>query len=456
MEFHFASWLTSPFMLMFSAVFLGLAFGKISIGKFNFGLSGTLFSGLLIGWLVYSYGDSLAEGHPYYEAAQNMIANGVIPKGYFYLFLILFVAAVGLLASEDIVVVLKKYGAKFIILGFVMTFIGAAATYGMVLIGSGSDNYQIAGTYTGALTSSPGLGAALETTIDDAKHKANNFSELPEAERKEILNKIDPTGELTVANTSSLNEEQTEAFIKDSESGVGLGHAIGYPFGVLIVIFVVNFFPVIFGIDVDKEKKEFNKEMADARAASGGEDIEPVTFDILAFTVVCFLGFSLGNLKIFLGPLGMFGLGTTGSVLVVSLLLGSVGKIGPMTFRMDSDVLGVIRKLSLAFFLAVVGLRYGYNVVDAIMGNGLFLVGVALVVGIVALLVGYIIGRKLFGINWIMLSGALCGGMTSTPGLGAAVDAVDSDGPATGYGAVYPFALMGMVIFTIVLHILPM
>jgi putative transport protein len=152
----------------------------------------------------------------------------------------------------------------------------------------------------------------------------------------------------------------------------------------------------------------------------------------------------------------MFGLGTTGSVLIVSLLLGSIGKIGPMTFRMDSNVLGVIRKLSLAFFLAVVGLRYGYNVVDAIMGNGLFLVMVALVVGIVALLVGYILGRKIFGINWIMLSGALCGGMTSTPGLGAAVDAVDSDGPATGYGAVYPFALMGMVVFTIVLHILPM
>ena len=431
-------------------------FGKISFGKFSFGISGTLFSGLLIGWLVYGYGEGLQSGHPAYEAAQQMMNNGVIPKGYFYLFLILFVASVGLLASEDIGVVLKKYGTKFIILGFVMTLVGAAATYGMVLMSSGADNYQVAGTYTGALTSSPGLGAALETTTDHATEKANNFSELPKDERKEILNKIDSSGELTVKNTKSLTENQKEQFIKHSESGVGLGHAIGYPFGVLIVIFVVNFFPMLFGIDVGKEKEEFRKEMKEARANSNGKNIETVTFDVMAFAVVCFLGFSLGKLKIFLGPLGMFGLGTTGSVLVVSLLLGSIGKIGPLTFRMDSDVLGVIRKIALAFFLAVVGLRYGYNVVDAVLGSGGFLALISIVVGFVALIVGYFLGRKVFGLNWIMLSGALCGGMTSTPGLGAAVDAVDSDGPATGYGAVYPFALLGMVIFTIILHLLPM
>ena len=41
-------------------------------------------------------------------------------------------------------------------------------------------------------------------------------------------------------------------------------------------------------------------------------------------------------------------------------------------------------------------------------------------------------------------------------GLGSAIDALKSDDPAAGYGATYPFALLGMVIFTIVLHTLPM
>jgi putative transport protein len=59
-------------------------------------------------------------------------------------------------------------------------------------------------------------------------------------------------------------------------------------------------------------------------------------------------------------------------------------------------------------------------------------------------------------LNWIILAGAICGGMTSTPGLGAAVDSLGSDKPASGYGAAYPFALLTKVILVIILHKLPM
>ena len=56
------------------------------------------------------------------------------------------------------------------------------------------------------------------------------------------------------------------------------------------------------------------------------------------------------------------------------------------------------------------------------------------------------------GNELILLSGAICGGMTSTPGLGAAIDATGSDEVAAGYGATYPFALLFMVIWTVILH----
>lgn len=52
----------------------------------------------------------------------------------------------------------------------------------------------------------------------------------------------------------------------------------------------------------------------------------------------------------------------------------------------------------------------------------------------------------------LRMAGAICGGMTSTPGLGAAIDATGTDDVAAGYGATYPFALLFMVIWTIVLH----
>ncbi len=58
---------------------------------------------------------------------------------------------------------------------------------------------------------------------------------------------------------------------------------------------------------------------------------------------------------------------------------------------------------------------------------------------------GYLFGRYILKLNWMLLAGALCGTMTSTPGLGAAVEA--------GYGAVYPVALLSMVLFTILLSI---
>jgi putative transport protein len=101
-------------------------------------------------------------------------------------------------------------------------------------------------------------------------------------------------------------------------------------------------------------------------------------------------------------------------------------------------------------------LRYGFSAFEAVARSGLYLAMVSLLVGAVAILAGVLVGRYIFKINWIILSGAICGGMTSTPGLGAAVDSVGSDDPAAGYGATYPFALLGMVIFTIILHKLPL
>ena len=62
---------------------------------------------------------------------------------------------------------------------------------------------------------------------------------------------------------------------------------------------------------------------------------------------------------------------STGGVLIGALLLGYIGKIGPLSFRMDAKVLGVIRELGLSFFLAIVGLNYGYGAVDALTGSGI-------------------------------------------------------------------------------------
>ncbi len=453
MKFDIVAWFLNPYVLMFVSVFTGLLFGKIRFGKFNFGVSGALFTGLLIGWGALGYAKSLPETN---KAAVKLIKAGVVQKEFFFIFLILFVAAVGLLAAKDMAIVLKKYGIKFIILGIIITFLGAAATYGMTMVFRGSSPYEVSGVYTGALTSSPGLAAAIETAEGHATDAVARYDKLSDDEKQVMLNRLTDHEGLTAANTPTLNEEQSKDYINNAKAGIGVGHAIGYPFGVLIVIIAVNFFPKIFGIDVEAEQKSLREEMEAAKSNVKVKEIPEVSFDLIAFSVACLFGYSLGKVGIYLGPLGWFKLGSTGGVLIGSLILGYIGKIGFINFRMNAKILGVIRQVSLAFFLAIVGLRYGFKVFETILTGGVNLAIVSLVVGLVAMMVGFFIGRYIFKINWIMLSGAICGGMTSTPGLGAAIDAVGSDDPAAGYGATYPFALLGMVLFTIILHKLPM
>jgi len=431
-------------------------FGKIKFWKFTFGVSGCLFVGLVIGWRVYRLAKAFPKTELGYNVATQLIEDGVIDKAFFTLFLILFIAAVGLLAAKDIGTIIKKYGSKFIILGFLITFVGAMATYGMALILPGINSYEVTGVYTGALTSSPGLAAALESAREHSFQLAENYDSLSERKKQELLKAIDPLERVKAKDTGFLTGEQKKQFVKSAEAGIGIGHSVGYPFGVLIVILAVNFLPVIFKIDVKKERGKFSREINETRISNPlNRKQDTVRFDLTAFIVACFLGYTFGRLKFNLGPLGYVGFGSTGGVLLASLILGHIGKIGILNFRMDNKILGVIREISLAFFLAIIGLRYGFYAFSALSGTGIYLVITSLVVGLITIIIGYLVGRYIFKLNWIMLAGALCGGMTSTPGLGAAIEAVGSDEPAAGYGAIYPFALLGMVIFSIILHNLP-
>ncbi|WHH60619.1 hypothetical protein [Petroclostridium sp. X23] len=420
MSIDFFSLITSPYILIFAAVASGLLFGKIKFGKeFSFGTSGALFTGLVIGWFIYNkyakpYADAYAANPADKQIPKEALAilkAGVIPKELFTIFLIIFVVAVGLLAAKDMGPVLKKYGIKFSILGILITFTGALVCYIMAVLMPGQNPFEVTGAYTGALTSSPGLGAALEVT---AKYG------------------------------------------REAQAAVGVGYAVAYPFGVLAVIIGVQLFPKIFGIPVKEEIEMYRKSIREFSVKEDLMEKPQHKFDLLAFFVTCMVGYIIGSIKIYMGPLGFFSLGSTGGVLIAALSLGYIGKIGILNFRMDSKMLEVLRDVSLVFFLAIVGLKYGFSAFDTLLSGGYYLVLVSLFSSLAAMFIGFIVGRYVFKINWVLLVGALCGGMTSTPGLGVAIDSINSDEPAAGYGAAYPAALFSMVLFSILLHSVPM
>jgi putative transport protein len=460
---NFESFVTSPFVLLFLAVVLGLLFGKIKIGKFKFGLSGALFSGIALGWAVIVYARSILNSRATDKLAQQLVTNGPMPSDLSNLFLILFIAAVGLLAGKEIKGVFKKYGVKLILIGLIITSTGVGLTYVFMKSNRNFNAHQVAGIYPGALTSSPGLAASLDAAKEHGNKIAATYGSMSIEDKKNVLAMIDKSGKLTPENTKQLTDAQKAAVVKETQADVSSGFTAAFPFGVISIILSVVLIPKIFRIDVEKEKEAFKESMksfsgkAEGEAAIDSEKVKKgpvkeVGFDLVGFALVCFVGYFLGAITIPLGAIGKFDLGTPGGVLMSALIFSNIGKLGIINFRMDDKILGVIRQFGLVCFLAVTGLSYGYDVINIFGGAGVWLAMMGLVVVLASILMGFVVGRYVFKLNWVILAGAICGGMTSTPGLGAAVDAIGSDDAATGYGATYPFALLCKVLFITILY----
>ncbi len=402
MRIQFSNFFTDPIVLIFLASVTGILLGQLKIGIFKLGKSGSLFSGLLIGWLIY-----LFYALPFMDSAsppayaRRILSEGVVSQDYFNISLILFIAASASLAAKGFGYIIRRYGIRFLFMGFFMTLVGALLSYGAVFLFPFENPFAVAGTYNGALTSSVGLAAALEI-----------MGNLPAV-----------------------------------ESMTGFGYAVGYAPGVVMVILLIQVMPSLFRLNLQTEKEAFIREIEAAGIDTEGETCG-MSLDMLSFGIVCLGGFAVGAIEIYLGPtLGFIRLGMTGGIVITALVLGYIGRLGPITFRFSDNLLEVIREIGMMFFLAVVGLRSGYDTIISLTGSGLSLVLISSASAILTVLAGFILGRYIFRINWYMLSGAICGGMTSTPGLSAAIDTYQNSQIAAGYGAAYPTALLGMIIF---------
>ena len=436
---------TNQFFLMFLTITFGLMIGKIKIGNFSLGVSGGIFSGIIIGYFVTRWAQGVQEGEAAYQTAAGILKNGVVANIFFIFFLLLFLLSIGLKVGGSIGTIFKKYGFKFVVIGVSIPLISMlmAVILQFVVLGNNDvTEHETAGMFAGAMTSTPGYGTALDAS--NAIDYKTMYTEGENKQKEEMLKIIDPSGELTVENTTELSAEQANTYKEAMASKVSLGYTVAFPMGVLVIVVLISLLPRIFHIDLEKEKAEYEKEIKQIENKKENEKIQPLNFMTMAVAAV--IGIMIGNINIPLGDLGTFSLGTAGGVLLAALILSYIGKIGPLNFRMDPKGLGYLYQMGLTFFMAVVGLRYGYDVVSSLTGSGLILALSAVVVEAVAVIVSFFIGHKIFKLNWIILSGAIAGGCTSAPGLGAAISSTGSEEPTTGYGAAQPFAILANVL----------
>ncbi|MGA1204362.1 MAG: aspartate:alanine exchanger family transporter [Opitutales bacterium] len=170
------------------------------------------------------------------------------------------------------------------------------------------------------------------------------------------------------------------------------------------------------------------------------------TTDLLSLSAGLTLGIVVGLIPIGLPGSTPITLGLAGGPLLVAILLGHFGRVGRIVGHIPRPTRMLLQELGLVFFLASAGIRGGGSLLETVQSHGVsvFLLGIA--VTIVPLLFSWPIARIVFKLNPLQALGGICGGMTSTPALGAITSRTESQVPVVSYVSAYPVALVIMIL----------
>ncbi|MBR1979490.1 MAG: YidE/YbjL duplication [Akkermansia sp.] len=171
------------------------------------------------------------------------------------------------------------------------------------------------------------------------------------------------------------------------------------------------------------------------------------TADMLSLMGGLTLGILLGCVSFSLGGEGRgFSLGMAGGPLVVALILGHFGKIGPIAGYMPRATRVLVMELGLMLFLAGAGIKGGEKLVETLSQQGFSRFMVGAIITVLPLLVGYLVARYLLRMELAETLGCICGSQTSTPALGAITAQTESQEPVIAYSTAYPIALILMTV----------
>jgi putative transport protein len=106
-------------------------------------------------------------------------------------------------------------------------------------------------------------------------------------------------------------------------------------------------------------------------------------------------GVLLGLVSIPIPGLGQFSLGLAGGPLVAALILGRLGRTGPLAWHMPLPANLTLRTFGLTLFLAAVGLGSGAPFVETLADAGLLFLAIAAAIILGAVLVGFVAGSVL-------------------------------------------------------------
>ena len=363
--------MTNSMMILFLVIGLGYLVGSIKVCGLDLGSAGVLLVALIFGHFGFT-----------------------IPGVAKDLGLICFVTSVGYIAGPKFFRNFKANAKSYILLGIFIICSGALTCLAIVkLFGVPAD--LCIGMMTGALTSTPGLAAALEATGSEA---------------------------------------------------ASVGYGIAYPFGVIGVVLFVQLLPKMLKTDMDAERAAFTAATGVEEKKDDRKYFEVEDMGLFAYAMAIIVGIILAKITIPLPGGGTFALGTSGGPLLAGLILAHFGHVGPISLKADVKMLKVLREFGLILFLAGAGMGAGAGFVDILKEHGIMLFIYGALMTLVPMFIGYFFAAKILKLSVFNTLGAICGGMTSTPALGTLIKVTKTDDVASAYAATYPIALVFVVL----------
>jgi putative transport protein len=170
----------------------------------------------------------------------------------------------------------------------------------------------------------------------------------------------------------------------------------------------------------------------------GDSVLAEANFSFVALGLGIAIGAAIGLIPIPIPGVGMVTLGLAGGPLVVSLVLGWLGRTGPIIWHMPSSANLVLRNFGLTLFLARVGIDSGTPFVEQVRHSGFEFVFAGMIILLTVVLIVLLVGYFLLKIKFDDLLG-IAAGATGNPAILAYGNSLAPTGkPDINYAMIFP------------------